>query len=55
MIVIGISLLVALVGLLMYCLSANAKVSAIGFAMFQIGLLAFLLTWPGHALAIAGH
>jgi hypothetical protein len=47
MIIIGISLLVCLVGLLMYCLSPHAKVQAIGKDMFWVGLLAFLLTLPG--------
>lgn len=44
--IIVFSLLLSLVGLLMYALSTNEKVQAIGFAMFQIGLLAFLLRYP---------
>ena len=40
---IYLSLLVALVGVLMYALSGNPKVSEIGRIMFSCGLLAFLL------------
>jgi hypothetical protein len=50
--IIYLSLLVSLVGLIMYALSANPKVNAIGFAMFQCGLLAFLLIIPGHLVAL---
>ena len=39
---IYLSLLVALIGVLMYALCVNPKLNAIGFAMFQCGLLAFL-------------
>lgn len=45
-----LSLIVGIVGLLMYALSANAKVSEIGRIMFAFGLLAFLLQF--HALAL---
>jgi hypothetical protein len=41
--VILLSLLVALVGVLMYALSANPKLVEIGRIMFAAGLLAFLL------------
>lgn len=41
--IIYVSLLVALVGLLMYALSANGKLVEIGRIMFACGLLAFLL------------
>lgn len=46
---IAISLLVCLVGLLMYALAPQpqAKVVAIGYAMFCCGLLAFLLQFGG--------
>ena len=37
------SLLVSLVGVLMYALSTNAKLIEIGRSMFWVGLLAFLL------------
>lgn len=40
---IYVSLLVALVGVLMYALSTNAKVVEIGRIMFGAGLLAFLI------------
>lgn len=41
--VIVLPLLVAVVGLLMYALSANPKLVEIGRIMFFAGLLAFLL------------
>lgn len=44
--IIVFSLLLSLIALLMYALSANGKVQAIGFAMFQVGLLVFLLRYP---------
>jgi len=37
------TLLVALIGLLMYILAANPKVNEIGRIMFWTGLLAFLI------------
>jgi hypothetical protein len=40
---IVLTLLVALIGLLMYALCSNAKVVEIGRIMFWTGLLAFLL------------
>jgi hypothetical protein len=42
MLIAIIPALVLVVGLLIYALSTNAKVSAIGFAMFQCGLLVTL-------------
>lgn len=45
--VILVSLLVALIGLLMYALSANPKLQEIGRIMFAFGLLAGLLQLPG--------
>lgn len=42
-----IPLLVALIGLLLYALSSNGKVSALGFAMFQCGLLVTLFALSG--------
>lgn len=41
--VIGLTLLVALVGVLMYALCSNPKLADIGRIMFACGLLAFLL------------
>jgi Na+/phosphate symporter len=41
--IIYLSLLVAVVGLLMYALSANPKLQEIGRISFFCGLLAFLL------------
>lgn len=41
------SLLVAIVGLLMYALAKNPKVEEIGKIMFWTGLLAFLLLFRG--------
>lgn len=42
--IIYVKLLIALVGVLMYVLCTNAKLSEIGRIMFWTGLLAFLLT-----------
>jgi Na+/phosphate symporter len=41
--VIVLPLLIAIIGLLMYALSANSKLVEIGRIMFFAGLLAFLL------------
>jgi Na+/phosphate symporter len=41
--VIGLTLLVALIGVLMYALCANPKLTEVGRIMFFCGLLAFLL------------
>lgn len=41
--IIYLPLLVAIVGVLMYALSANPKLAEIGRLMFACGLLAFLL------------
>ncbi len=41
--IIYLSLLIALIGLLMYFLAANAKVSETGHVMMWTGLLAFLM------------
>lgn len=44
---IYLSLLVSLIGALMYALSANPKLVELGRLMFATGLLAFLLVaWP---------
>jgi hypothetical protein len=51
--IIYLSLLVALVGVLMYALCVNAKLGEIGRIMFFCGLLAFLLAiGTGHAISI---
>jgi hypothetical protein len=42
-VIIYLPLLISIIGLLMYALSANAKVVEIGRIMFWTGLLAFLL------------
>lgn len=41
--IIGLTLLVALIGILMYALCTNPKLQEIGRIMFFCGLLAFLL------------
>ena len=46
---IYLSLLVALIGLVMYAVSSNAKVARLGEIMFAAGLLAFLLGFPTYA------
>jgi len=45
--VIAVSLLIALVGVLMYALSANPKLSMIGLISYGAGILAFLIGLPG--------
>jgi hypothetical protein len=51
--IIYLSLLVALVGVLMYALSANPKLVEIGRLSFFAGLLAFLLmVASGHSLTL---
>lgn len=45
--VIVLQLLVALIGVLMYALSANAKLQEIGRIMFFCGLFTFLLAFHG--------
>jgi hypothetical protein len=42
-VIIALTLLVALVGLLMYILAANPKLQEIGRILFFAGVLAFLL------------
>lgn len=49
-----ISLLVAVIGLLVYALAANAKVAELGRIAFACGLLAFLLQLGPHALSLLG-
>lgn len=50
---IYLSLLVALVGVLMYALSANPKLQEIGRISYFAGLLAFLIEIAGgHALSL---
>lgn len=51
--VIYFSLLVALIGLMMYILCANAKLVRIGEILFAAGVLAFLLS-AREALRIIG-
>ena len=41
--ILFLSLLVSLVGVLMYALSTNPKLTQIGLDMFWVGLLSFLL------------
>ncbi len=47
-----LSLLVALVGALVYGFASNGKLAEIGRIMFFVGLLAFVLGLPGHALSV---
>lgn len=49
---IYLSLLVSIIGVLMWALSGNPKVTEIGKIMFGAGMLAFLLQLPGHTLGI---
>lgn len=41
--IIFLSLLVCLIGVVMYIISTNAKVVEIGYVMMAMGLLAFLI------------
>lgn len=50
--IIYFSLLVALVGVLMYALSANPKLVEIGRICFWTGLLAFLLRMTGPSVGV---
>jgi hypothetical protein len=45
--IVLLPLLVAVIGLLMYALSANPKLVEVGRIMFWTGLLTFLLHSPG--------
>ena len=51
---IYLSLLVALVGCLVYALSSNGKVAELGRIAFGCGLLAFLLVIAGSHLEVIG-
>lgn len=51
--IIFLSLLVAIVGVLMYALCANAKLSEIGRLAFFAGLFVFLLQAAPHLVGIA--
>jgi Na+/phosphate symporter len=53
--IIYLSLLVALIGVLMYALCVNPKLQEIGRIMFACGLLAFLLTVSGPAVTLLRH
>lgn len=50
--IIYLSLLVAIIGVLMYALCANPKLAEIGRLLFFAGALAFLLIVPGHEFGI---
>ena len=50
--VIYLSLLIAIVGVLMYALCANPKLVMIGIISYGAGLLAFLMHFTGPALNI---
>jgi Na+/phosphate symporter len=50
--IIALTLLVALVGVLMYVLAANPKLQEIGRIAFFAGLLAFLLTGASKLIEI---
>jgi hypothetical protein len=52
---IYLSLLVALVGVLMYALCVNPKLQEIGRLAYFAGLLAFLLSGVQQLLTVIGH
>lgn len=45
--IIWVSLLVCLLGLVLYVTSTNGKVQALSLHCFWVGLLVFLLRWGG--------
>jgi Na+/phosphate symporter len=53
--IIYLSLLIAVIGLLMYALSVNAKLVEIGRIMFWVGLLCFLLGDAQLVNVVRGH
>ena len=52
--IIYLSLLIAIVGLLVYVLSAQPKIMEVGRIMLGTGLLAFLLCVCNHVVALPG-
>jgi Na+/phosphate symporter len=50
--VIGLTLIIALIGVLMYALVLNPKLQEVGRIMFFCGLLAFLLSGASRLLEI---
>lgn len=48
---IYLSLLVAVIGAVVYLAATNPKVAELGRACFSVGLLAFLLRFAGDAVA----
>lgn len=50
--IIFLPLLICLIGLVLYVLPVDAKVQTLGLNMFWVGLLAFLLLYQGHPIAI---
>ena len=53
--IIYLPLLCALMGLLMYVLCVNPKLSEIGRIMLWTGLLAFLIDGVGPLVSVLGH
>jgi len=47
---IGIALAVCIIGVLMYVLCTNGKLSEIGRIAYAVGLLVFLWQWAGHLI-----
>jgi len=52
--IIYVSLLVALVGAIVYIVTANSKVAQLALYAWACGLLAFLLQLPAHTVGILG-
>jgi hypothetical protein len=52
--IIALSLLVCIIGLLMYALSANPKLVRVGEIMFAAGILAFIIN-AREILQVIGH
>jgi Na+/phosphate symporter len=49
-----LSIIIAVIGILMYFVSTNPKVQRVGEIMFGAGLLAFLIAVGGQAIGVLG-
>jgi hypothetical protein len=50
--VIAVSLLVSLIGVLLYAFSSNPKIAEVGLVAYAAGLLAFLLGLPAAHIGV---
>ncbi len=49
-----LSLIVSVIGLVIYFVATNPKVNEVGRTMFWTGLLAFLLAYGSHSVGLLG-